>query len=71
MHKTKHSKPHNFELDPKVVAAIDRTVEAALLSRLENLDQHITQTIRACIASPQTQLSSVKEKSTYCPDAGP
>lgn len=73
MHKLKQSKKRPYALDPVIAAAIDKTVEAAVLSKLESIDRHIAQTIRNCFDRHQVvDLSELKvPHKTYCPEAGP
>lgn len=72
MHKLKRSKKHILELDPVIAAAIDKTVEAAISSKLEYIDSHITQTIKNCLDNKPVDLAEFKVKRRiYCPDAGP
>jgi len=73
MLKPKHIKKHIFELDPGTAAAIDKTVEAAISSRMEDIDSHIAQTIKNCLSEKVVDLNEYKTecKKLYCPDAGP
>ena len=72
MHKLKQTKKHILELDPKITAAIDKTVEAAISCKLEGIDSHITEVIKTCMDQKSTFHGDRKiEKKIYCADAGP
>ena len=72
------SKKSSLQLDPVTAAAIDKTVEAAISSKLVNLDHHIRQTIKSCLSKQEgtngNGSSSHDEeplRKQYNPEAGP
>jgi hypothetical protein len=72
MHKLKNNNKHCPELDPDLVAAIDRAVEAAISSKLAFLDSHITQTIKNCICGEKKiEISNEWDNKIFHPGAGP
>ena len=72
MQKLKQNKKSLVQLNSVLTAAIDKTVEAAISSRLENIDKHITQTITACLGQKVVHIADfATERKIYCPDAGP
>jgi hypothetical protein len=74
MHKTKHDKKRDG-LDPALICAIEKTTEAAILSRLSRLDGQITQTIRDCLSekfdAPHSKCDGEQVRKVFNPDAGP
>ncbi len=76
MQKLKRGKKPQIQLDPATKDAIDKTVEAAISSKMIKMDHHIRQTIKSCLTQQiggSTNSTGVErqEHKLYNPEAGP
>jgi hypothetical protein len=75
MHKLKHGgKKHRnqIELDPELIAAIDKTVEAAIISRMDAIYLRIEKSLKDFSShEASSQASLVEVKPLFNPEAGP
>lgn len=72
MRKVKHGKRHKMELEGGLIAAIDKTIECAIMARMEDIDSRIDRAITICLlqkSGGSTKMEPVRR--LFNPEAGP